>query len=165
MNEINGMKMTDAQASALIEALALAPHPEGGHYRCIYESDAQVSCNGHSRPALTAIQFLLARGERSAWHRVDAEEAWHWQQGGPLELQIFDAGTGQLRRETLDAVERGGPAMAVVPSGCWQAARTLGDFTLVACTVSPGFVWEGFALLEAGSDVSGAIAAAGGELD
>jgi uncharacterized protein len=157
--------MTDVTASALIQRLALEPHPEGGHYRRIYASEAQVSCNGEPRPAMTAIQFLLARGERSAWHRVDAEEAWHWQHGGPLELRIFDADTCQLRRVRLEAAERGGPAMVVVPSGCWQAARPLGDFTLVACTVSPGFVWQGFALLDVGSEVARAIAVAESGLD
>jgi predicted cupin superfamily sugar epimerase len=165
MNEVNGSQMTDVPASVLIEQLALEPHPEGGHYRRVYASEAQVSCNGALRPAMTAIQFLLARGECSAWHRVDAEEMWHWQQGGPLELRIFDADTRQLRRARLNAAERGGPAMVVVPSGCWQAARTLGDLTLVACTVSPGFVWQGFALLEAGSEVARAIAVAESELD
>ncbi|RXR08487.1 cupin domain-containing protein [Pseudoxanthomonas composti] len=164
---MNGLDEGEPQnaASELIAQLALAPHPEGGHYRRTYVSQAEVCRDGQSRPALTAIAFLLAQGERSAWHRVDAEEAWHWQQGAPLELRIFDPVTGHLQRLQLDAASHGGPAMAVVPSGCWQAARTLGAFTLVACTVSPGFVWEGFALLEPGSGIARAISAAGGDLD
>lgn len=156
--------MTDLKVDALIQRLALAPHPEGGHYRRTYASNAQVSVDGRLRPALTAIDFLLAKGERSAWHRVDAEEAWHWQHGAPLALAIFDLQAGQLRTVMLDAAAHGGQAMAVVPSGCWQAAHSLGDFTLVACTVSPGFTWEGFTLLVEGSAEANAIRAAGGAL-
>ncbi|MCW2004367.1 hypothetical protein FHY30_003166 [Xanthomonas arboricola] len=147
-------------AAALIRTLNLAPHPEGGHYRRVYASTRQVldDSGAPPRPALTAIRFLLCAGEASRWHRVDAEECWHWQQGAPLELLIFDEASGQLRREVLDAAERG-EAMHVVPAGCWQAARSLGDFTLVGCTVSPGFVWEGFALLEDGSPLAAQLAA------
>ncbi|MBB4707345.1 hypothetical protein XarbCFBP8130_00860 [Xanthomonas arboricola] len=137
-------------AASLIRSLELAPHPEGGHFRRVYASARQVSEGDQPRPALTAIRFLLAAGESSAWHRVDAEEVWHWQQGDALELSIYDEASGQLQRLILDAAERGEP-MHVVSAGCWQAARSLGDFTLVGCTVSPGFVWEGFALLDGAS--------------
>lgn len=137
-------------AANLIRSLELAPHPEGGHFRRVYASARQVTEGAQTRPALTAIRFLLAAGEFSAWHRVDAEESWHWQQGDALELSIYDEASGQLQRLILDAAERGEP-MHVVPAGCWQAARSLGDFTLVGCTVSPGFVWEGFALLDGAS--------------
>ncbi|MBB4131910.1 MULTISPECIES: cupin domain-containing protein [unclassified Xanthomonas] len=144
-------------AAALIRSLDLAPHPEGGHFRRVYASARQVADNGQARPALTAIRFLLNAGERSAWHRVDAEESWHWQQGDALELLIYDEAIGQLQRVVLDAAERGEP-MQVVPAGCWQAARSLGHFTLVGCTVSPGFVWEGFSLLDAASPLAAHLA-------
>lgn len=144
-------------AAALIRSLDLSPHPEGGHFRRVYASERQVSDNGLIRPALTAIRFLLAAGECSAWHRVDAEESWHWQQGDALELLIYDEASGQLQRLVLDAAERGEP-MHVVPAGQWQAARSLGDFTLVGCTVSPGFVWEGFALLDPASPLADHLA-------
>ncbi|KHL54845.1 cupin domain-containing protein [Xanthomonas cannabis] len=144
-------------AAALIRSLALSPHPEGGHFRRVYASAHQVSDNGVARPALTAIRFLLTAGQCSAWHRVDAEESWHWQQGDALELLVYDERDGQLRRLILDAAERGEP-MHVVPAGCWQAARSLGDFTLVGCTVSPGFVWDGFALLDQASPLAAHLA-------
>lgn len=144
-------------AAALIRSLDLAPHPEGGHYRRIHASARQVTDNGQTRPAMTAIRFLLSAGECSAWHRVDAEETWHWQLGDALELLIYDTCTEQVQRVIVDAAERGEP-MHVVPAGCWQAARSLGDFTLVACTVSPGFVWEGFALLDKASPLAARLA-------
>ncbi|GAE50216.1 cupin domain-containing protein [Xanthomonas arboricola] len=144
-------------AASLIRSLELAPHPEGGHFRRVYASARQVTDGSQPRPALTAIRFLLAAGECSAWHRVDAEESWHWQQGDALELSIYDEASGQLQRLILDAAERGEP-MHVVPAGCWQAARSLGDFTLVGCTVSPGFVWEGFALLDGASPLAAHLA-------
>lgn len=145
-------------AADLIRSLDLAPHPEGGHFRRVYASAREVTDGGQTRPALTAIRFLLSAGECSAWHRVDAEESWHWQQGDALELLIYDEASGQLRRLILDAAERGAP-MHAVPAGCWQAARSLGDFTLVGCTVSPGFVWEGFALLDDASPLAAQLAA------
>ncbi|KAB7764041.1 cupin domain-containing protein [Xanthomonas maliensis] len=146
-------------AADLIRSLELSPHPEGGHFRRIYASTHQVSDGVRLRPALTAIRFLLAAGECSAWHRVDAEESWHWQQGAALELSLYDEVSGQLRRRILDAAERGGEPMHVVPAGHWQAARSLGDFTLVGCTVSPGFVWEGFMLLDPQSPLAAHLAA------
>ncbi|NHF67346.1 cupin domain-containing protein [Xanthomonas hortorum] len=145
-------------AADLIRSLDLAPHPEGGHFRRVYASAREITDGGHTRPALTAIRFLLSAGECSSWHRVDAEESWHWQQGDALELLIYDEASRQLRRLILDAAERGEP-MHVVPAGCWQAARSLGDFTLVGCTVSPGFVWEGFALLDDASPLAAQLAA------
>lgn len=144
-------------AAALIRSLDLAPHPEGGHYRRIHAFARQVTDNGQTRPAMTAIRFLLSAGECSAWHRVDAEETWHWQLGDALELLIYDTCTEQVQRVIVDAAERGEP-MHVVPAGCWQAARSLGDFTLVGCTVSPGFVWEGFALLDKASPLAARLA-------
>ncbi|MGV7173573.1 cupin domain-containing protein [Xanthomonas axonopodis] len=144
-------------AAALIRSLDLAPHPEGGHYRRIHASARQVTDNGQTRPAMTAIRFLLSAGECSEWHRVDAEETWHWQLGDALELLIYDTCTEQVQRVIVDAAERGEP-MHVVPAGCWQAARSLGDFTLVGCTVSPGFVWEGFALLDKASPLAARLA-------
>ncbi|MBV6797335.1 cupin domain-containing protein [Xanthomonas euvesicatoria] len=144
-------------AAALIRSLDLAPHPEGGHYRRVHASARQVTDNGQTRPAMTAIRFLLSAGECSAWHRVDAEETWHWQLGDALELLTYDTCTEQVQRVVVDAAERGEP-MHVVPAGCWQAARSLGDFTLVGCTVSPGFVWEGFALLDKASPLAARLA-------
>lgn len=143
-----------ARAAHLIRSLDLAPHPEGGHFRRIHAASAQVEYGGHPRPALTAIQYLLARGEYSHWHRVDAEESWHWQAGGALELLQYDATTAKLTRTRLDALAEDGQPLVIVPAGTWQAARPLSDYTLVACTVAPGFVWEGFELLDNGSELA-----------
>ena len=151
----------DPRAEQLIAELQLAPHPEGGHFRRIYASATTVEANATPRPALTAIRFLLARGQASQWHRVDADECWHWQEGGALELLVFDPQSTRLASTILDRSGQGEP-MWVVPAGHWQAARPLGDYTLVACTVSPGFVWEGFEMLQAGSEVAHALVRAGG---
>lgn len=137
----------------LIGLLSLSPHPEGGHFRRTHASAVQVEHGGHVRPAMTAIDFLLEAGAASQWHKVDADESWHWQEGAPLELRIFDEAGGRLESIRLDAAGDG-RAMAVAPAGAWQSARTLGDYTRVACTVAPGFVWEGFELLEADSAVA-----------
>ena len=150
-----------AHAAELIRELELEPHPEGGHYRRVYASAAQVNSNGQVRPALTAIRYLLAAGERSRWHRVDADECWHWQEGEALELLQFDAAHGQLSVTMLGDSAKGLQPMQVVPAGVWQAARPSGDYALVACTVSPGFVWEGFELLDDGSDLAGQLHALG----
>jgi predicted cupin superfamily sugar epimerase len=155
----------DPTAHRLIARLQLSPHPEGGHYRRTYESALTLEHGGHRRPALTAIQFLLAQGEASHWHRVDADETWHWQEGGPLALQVFDPESGRLDTVHLDSAGRGGTAMHVVPAGHWQAARPLAAYALVACTVAPGFIWEGFTLLEAGSEVEDALRQAGAWTD
>lgn len=137
----------------LVRTLALSPHPEGGHYRRIHASAVQVVHGGHVRPAMTAIEFLLEAGHGSQWHRVDADESWHWQEGAPLELRIFDETSGESETIRL-ASARDGRATAVVPAGAWQSARTLGDYTRVVCTVAPGFVWEGFELLDADGPVA-----------
>ncbi|ENZ94652.1 Hypothetical Protein PD5205_01271 [Xanthomonas fragariae] len=96
-------------AAALIRSLDLDPHPEGGHYRRTYAAARRVTDNAQARPALTAIRFGLSAGDCSAWHRVDAEESWHWQQGDALELLIYDESNRHLQRLILDAAERGDP--------------------------------------------------------
>jgi uncharacterized protein len=129
-------------AADIIKLLDLQPHPEGGHF-CQTFRDTQV-ING-KRTASTAIYFLLARGEHSHWHRVDAAEGWHWYAGAPLRLAIVE--DGKERIVTLGAdLNAGQRPQAIVPAHAWQSADTLGDWTLVGCTVAPGFVWEGFEL-------------------
>jgi len=131
-----------ARADELIERLGLAPHPEGGWFR---ETWRDPDVDGR-RGSGTAIYFLLRAGERSHWHRVDAAEVWHHYAGDPLELSI-----GRDRRVVLGPdVAAGEVPQAVVPAGEWQAARSLGAFTLVGCTVSPAFRFEGFELAPEG---------------
>jgi uncharacterized protein len=133
-------------AEDVIRLLDLKPHPEGGHYRETFR-DSQTTDGG--RAASTAIYFLLKRGERSHWHRVDAAEGWHWHAGSALELRI-SAGTGtQILRLGPD-LAIGERPQAVVPARVWQVAESLGDWTLVGCTVAPGFRFEGFELAPPG---------------
>ena len=123
----------------MIRLLALKPHPEGGHYRETFRDPRMVD----GRAVSTAIYFLLKRGERSCWHRVDAVEVWHWHAGGALTLRVNDgAATTEVRLgPDLVAGER---PQAVVPARAWQSAETTGDWTLVGCTVAPGFEFSGF---------------------
>ena len=134
-------------ASDVIRLLDLKPHPEGGHFREMFRDTRQVE---GGRSASTAIYFLLARGERSHWHRVDAVEIWHWHAGAPLELEIAQGG-GSIKRVTLGSdLASGKRPQAIVPAHAWQAAQTLGDWTLCGCTVAPGFEFKGFELAPAG---------------
>lgn len=137
-------------AEEVIAHLGLAPHPEGGHYRQTWAADAGPD----ERPAGTAILFLLGAGERSHWHRVDAAEVWHFHAGAPLVLSMAQTDAGPARDLSLGpALLDGEVPQAVVPAGWWQAARSTGAWTLVGCTVSPGFRFEGFELAAPGFDV------------
>jgi uncharacterized protein len=130
-------------AADMIRLLELEPHPEGGHYRQTFRDAGMVD----GRAASTAIYFLLARGERSHWHRVDAVEIWHYYAGAPIELEIAASAQGPIERLTLGPDIAGGERpQAVVSVHVWQAARSLGDWTLVGCTVAPGFEFKGFEL-------------------
>jgi hypothetical protein len=124
-------------ADAIIAALELKPHPEGGWYRETFRAEAPPG----TRAAVTAIYYLLRAGERSHWHRVDASEIWHWYAGDALELRIGPA-TVRLGGN-IAAGER---PQAIVPPHEWQAARSLGAWTLAGCTVSPAFEFSGFEL-------------------
>ncbi len=131
-------------AHDIIRLLDLKPHPEGGHFREMFRDV------GVGRAASTAIYFLLARGERSHWHRVDAVEIWHWYAGAPLVLEIAQP-SGSIARITLGCdLVAGERPQSVVPAHAWQAAQSLGDWTLVGCTVAPGFEFAGFELAPEG---------------
>lgn len=133
-------------ASDIIATLGLKPHPEGGWYSETFR-DAGPEARGHS----TAIYFLLQQGEKSHWHRVlDAVELWHYYLGAPLKLKL--SATGEETREIVlgGDILRGERPQAVVPAGWWQAAETTGSFTLVGCTVAPGFDFSSFELAAPG---------------
>lgn len=134
-------------ARDVIALLDLKPHPEGGHFRETFRDSKTID---GVRAAATAIYFLLAHGERSHWHRIDAAEIWHWHAGAPLALNIVSA-SGRRERITLgsDLVADQRP-QGVVPAHAWQAAQTLGDWTLVGCTVAPGFEFANFDLAPPG---------------
>ena len=135
-------------ADEIIAHLRLSPHPEGGHYRQTWVAD------NAGRAVGTSIYFLLKEGEVSHWHTVDAVEIWHFYAGAPLNLSISETELGPAKTQLL------GPDLAdgqfpqiIVPTGHWQSARTLGDWTLVGCTVSPGFQFDGFHLADPGFDI------------
>jgi predicted cupin superfamily sugar epimerase len=130
---------------AIIAALGLRPHPEGGHYREMWRAPAAAG----ERPAGTAILFLLMAGERSHWHRVDAAETWHWHAGAALTLRL-SAGRGETALRLGPDLAAGESLLGHVPAGMWQAAESLGAWTLVSCTVCPGFRFEGFELAPPG---------------
>lgn len=129
-----------ATADEIIARLGLQPHPEGGHYRQTFRAPDSP------RGASTAIYFLLKGDERSHWHKVDADEVWHYYSGAPLELSLSDDAR-RVRCVRLGSdFEIGERPQAVVPRNCWQAARSLGSWTLVGCTVAPAFEFEHFEL-------------------
>ena len=133
-------------ADELIAQLGLMPHPEGGWYRERFRHVPE----GGGRGDATAIYFLLKAGERSHWHRIDAIEIWHHYTGAPLELSIARDGAKPERHVLGSDFARGEHPQIVVPKGAWQAARSLGDWTLVGCTVSPAFEFAGFELAPPG---------------
>jgi predicted cupin superfamily sugar epimerase len=143
----NSLTAQTLTAAAVIRLLGLNPHPEGGHFRETFRDTRQVD---GGRSASTAIYFLLARGERSHWHRVDAVEVWHWHAGAPLELKIAPS-EGHIERVTLgNDLASGQRPQAIVPAHAWQAAQTVGDWTLCGCTVAPGFDFNRFELAPKG---------------
>ena len=135
-------------AGDIIARLGLQPHPEGGHYREMYRGAPLVE--GGRSPG-TAIYFLLREGERSHWHRVvDADEIWHHYAGAPLELSLSEDGRTVKRLRLGTDLGLGERPQGVAPRNVWQAARSLGAWTLVGCTVSPAFEFSGFELAPAG---------------
>jgi predicted cupin superfamily sugar epimerase len=151
----------NSRAASLIKELGLLPHPEGGYYRENYRSASQVQTNDDrsERSALTTIYFLLAAGQYSSWHRVLSDEVWHYYEGDPLELFWLDIDGDERVQVLLGTVDADGKQypVQVVPAGCWQAARTTGSYTLVGCTVGPGFDFADFSLLEEGSEEANII--------
>src|SRR5690349_5645922 len=131
---------TDCSVSDLIRLLDLRPHPEGGHYRETLRDDA----GGEGRAASTAIYFLLAAGEESRWHRIDSVEVWHWYGGAPLLLSVSVDGRDLVQMRLGMDLAAGDRPQAFVPGNAWQSARSLGSWTLVGCTVAPGFLFEKF---------------------
>lgn len=140
------MNTEGMSAQEIIELLRLEPHPEGGHFRETWRADAAPG----ERAAGTAIYFLLAEGEKSAWHKVDADEIWHWYAGSSLRLLISEDG-GEPQEEILSPdLSSGARPQVIVPAHAWQSAESLGAWTLVGCTVSPGFIFEGFEMAAPG---------------
>jgi uncharacterized protein len=137
--------MAAPTAAEIIAKLGLKPHPEGGHYRETFRDARTID----GRAASTAILFLLARGERSHWHCIDAVEVWHYYAGAALKLEIVDGSKEEIVRLGAD-IHAGEVPQATVPARAWQAAESFGDWTLVGCTVAPGFDFAGFELAPKG---------------
>ena len=135
-------------SATIIQSLSLAPHPEGGWYRQTWVAD------NPGRPSGTAILFLLQHGEVSHWHTVDATEIWFYHAGSPLILSRAAIEAGPAQDDLLGPdVLSGHAAQLIVPPHHWQSARGTGDWTLVSCTVSPGFDFAGFHLAPQGFDI------------
>lgn len=137
------------RAAQLIASLGLVPHPEGGQFREVYRSPTAVQPLDErgERTSLTTIYFLLTAGEVSRWHRVASDEVWHHYEGDVLELITADADFGEITHHRLGPFAGDVRPVQVVPANAWQAARSTGAYTLVGCTVGPGFDFADFALL------------------
>ena len=147
-----------AAAAALVRTLELRPHPEGGFFREVYRSASSITPgDGRAvRAALTTIVFLVTAGEVSRWHRVRSDEVWHFYEGASLRLRTLGPDLTDPREHTIGPVAETGARMSVVPAETWQAAETTGAYSLVGCTVAPGFDFADFALA---ADVPGAATA------
>lgn len=142
----------DDRARELIRELRLEPHPEGGFFREVFRSARKVKPSDErpERSALTTIYFLLVKGQHSRWHRVASDEAWHFHEGDPLVVYWIDA-DDVVHEEILASGPPNGRPLCVVPAGCWQAATPRGEYSLVGCTVGPGFDFKDFEMISPGS--------------
>ena len=134
----------ETPAARIIETLGLQPHPEGGWYREVQRSRERVTTARGDRAALTTIYYLLEQGQVSRWHVVDADEVWHFHDGAALELVAYEPTSGALRRLVLSKPGTGAEPIAAIAAGTWQAARSLGEYSLVGCSVGPGFEFADF---------------------
>ena len=139
--------MTALSADDVIRLLELQPHPERGHYRETFRDDPS---GADGRAASTAIYYILAKDEISRWHRVDAAEIWHWYAGAPLLLSVAPPHGIAIHTQLGPDLVNDERPQAMVPKGHWQQARSCGAWTLVGCTVAPGFTFEGFELADEG---------------
>lgn len=137
------------RAEQLIADLRLEVHPEGGFYRELFRSRTEVlpSDGRGPRAGLTTIYFLLTDDTVSRWHRVSSDEVWHLYEGGPLELFELDLAVPALVRHRLSPVGAGGSPVQTIPADRWQAARSIGPYALMGCSVGPGFDFADFQLL------------------
>ena len=133
-------------AAEIIAELNMQPHPEGGHFVETFRDGNSDAGRAYS----TAIYYLLGAGERSHWHKVDAVEVWHYHAGAPLDLSIAEDGAAETLIRLGPAILTGERPQGIVPRGHWQAARSTGAWTLVGCTVAPGFEFGGFEMAPAG---------------
>jgi predicted cupin superfamily sugar epimerase len=147
------------RAAGLIATLGLNPHPEGGYYGEVYRSSFTVQpMDGRSpRSALTTIYFLLPSGAVSRWHRVQSDEVWHFYEGAPLDLWSASPDGSQVHLYRLGPLADSQRPVWTVPAGRWQAARSTGSYSLVGCTVGPGFDYKDFAFASDAEEVASAL--------
>jgi predicted cupin superfamily sugar epimerase len=132
--------MSKLTAGEIIAQLGLEPHIEGGFYRQTFADQRDAT----GRPISTLIYYLLTNNQSGAWHRVDAAEVWHWYGGAPMLLSIsHDGKTTTNHRLGID-LSAGERPQLVIPAGAWQRAKVEGDWSLVGCTVAPGFQFSKF---------------------
>ncbi|MGV2977964.1 cupin domain-containing protein [Roseibium alexandrii] len=136
-------------ADDIVDLLKMQPHPEGGFYAETFRDDVT---DAQGRAASTLIYFLLPDGVVSRWHKVDAVETWHWYAGAALELSISTGGNDKQVFQLGNDLAAGERPQGIVPRDAWQQARSLGVWTLVGCTVAPGFQFEGFEMAPEGWD-------------
>jgi uncharacterized protein len=161
---INSSLTLGGRAAQVIANLGLVPHPEGGYFAEVYRSAASVHPgDGRSaRPALTSIYFLLPAGAVSRWHRVLSDEVWHFYEGAPLDLWTAAPDGGSAQRCRIGPPAEGQQAVAIVPPGWWQAARSAGEYSLVGCTVGPGFEFQDFTMAADLPEIAAAFRARNG---
>ena len=141
------------RAKDLIDDYRLQAHPEGGYFREIFRSahNVQPLDERSTRSALTTIYFLLMKGQHGRWHRVASDEVWHFYEGDPLEVYWIVGDV--IHQEVLGTGTSSAHRVCVIPNGCWQAARPLGEYSFLGCTVGPGFDFRDFEMLSARSAV------------
>ena len=154
--------VTRARIQELVERLGLVAHPEGGYYAVAFKSDDVVHpADGRGqRRALTTIYFLLTEDQRSRWHRVASDEVWHFYEGAPLELLELTPDLARLETHRLGPLDGVQAPVRVIPAGHWQAARSSGRYTLVGCTVGPGFEFDDFAMMADTDNIAAAVRSA-----
>jgi uncharacterized protein len=140
------------RAAALVRSLKLQPHPEGGFFREVFRSEDTVEARQGLRSALTTIYFLLTKGQVSRFHRVTSDEIWHFYEGAPLRLHYISPDFKRHESLQLGPCRGKRAPYGVIPAGAWQAAETTGDYTLVGCTVGPGFDFADFTMLRDAKD-------------
>jgi uncharacterized protein len=161
-----GSSTLHPRAAELVRLLALLPHPEGGFYREVFRSPERVQpVDGRaSRSALTTIFFLLVEGQVSRWHAVASDEVWHLYEGGPLELLVAPPDVARVERTVLGPTGDAVLPTYTVAARCWQAARPLGAYVLVGCSVGPGFEFADFRMLADDPQAAAALRAVGPQL-
>ncbi len=151
---------TQVSAAELIARFGLEPHPEGGWYREVFRSGELLQTSRGPRAALTSIYFLLEQHQHSRWHVVSSDEIWHHAGGAPLELLVYAPQSSRLQRHVLGPPQDGQEPVGIARAGEWQAARSLGAWSLLGCDVAPGFDFEDFSFVASLADHAAVFAGA-----